>query len=162
MAKATANGASMWLPAGAEPPPDLPDSVRLTGPGGAAAEQRRKNAAAAVEGGEQDVLWICKGCRTAYSVDAPRCPQCGSTDHVEQGSGEHEAAESSPTAKTGPGDVAAPDYDSWSNDDLRAELGKRRDADGKPLPTSGNKGDLAERLRADDQVNARPADAEGP
>lgn len=37
------------------------------------------------------MLWICKACTTPYSVDAPRCPQCGSTTHVEQGSPEHEA-----------------------------------------------------------------------
>jgi hypothetical protein len=27
-------------------------------------------------------LWICQGCVAAYSVDAPRCPQCGSTDYI--------------------------------------------------------------------------------
>lgn len=31
------------------------------------------------------MLWICKGCRTAYSVDAPSCPHCKGTEHVEQG-----------------------------------------------------------------------------
>jgi hypothetical protein len=29
-------------------------------------------------------LWVCKGCTAAYSVGAPRCPQCGSTDHAEE------------------------------------------------------------------------------
>ena len=29
--------------------------------------------------------WVCKGCRTVYSVDAPRCPHCGSKKWVEQG-----------------------------------------------------------------------------
>lgn len=28
-------------------------------------------------------LWICRLCGAAYSVDAPRCPQCGSTDYLE-------------------------------------------------------------------------------
>lgn len=31
------------------------------------------------------MLWICKGCTTAYSVGAPVCPQCGSKKHAEQG-----------------------------------------------------------------------------
>lgn len=30
-------------------------------------------------------LLVCQGCTAAYSVGAPRCPQCGSTDHTEQG-----------------------------------------------------------------------------
>jgi RNA polymerase subunit RPABC4/transcription elongation factor Spt4 len=25
-------------------------------------------------------VWVCKGCTAAYSVGAPRCPQCGSTE----------------------------------------------------------------------------------
>lgn len=31
------------------------------------------------------MLWICNPCTAAYSPDAPRCPQCGSTDYREQG-----------------------------------------------------------------------------
>jgi hypothetical protein len=31
-------------------------------------------------------LWACTNCTARYSVGAPRCPQCGSTDHVEEGS----------------------------------------------------------------------------
>lgn len=31
------------------------------------------------------VLWICKACSCRYAVGAPRCPQCGSTDHEEAG-----------------------------------------------------------------------------
>jgi len=37
------------------------------------------------------MLWICQACTTAYSVDAPRCPQCGSTDYREQGAPEEGA-----------------------------------------------------------------------
>lgn len=25
--------------------------------------------------------WVCKSCATEYTVDAPRCPHCGSTEH---------------------------------------------------------------------------------
>lgn len=31
------------------------------------------------------MLWICLGCTSRYSVDAPRCPECGSTEYVEEG-----------------------------------------------------------------------------
>ena len=30
-------------------------------------------------------LWVCTGCTAAYSVGARCCPQCGSTDYVEEG-----------------------------------------------------------------------------
>lgn len=29
------------------------------------------------------MLWVCGACTTSYSVDAPRCPHCGSTDYRE-------------------------------------------------------------------------------
>jgi len=31
------------------------------------------------------MLWICQSCTTAYSVGAPACPQCGSTEYAEEG-----------------------------------------------------------------------------
>lgn len=37
------------------------------------------------------MLWICQSCTTAYSVDAPACPQCGSVDYLEQGAAEEGA-----------------------------------------------------------------------
>jgi len=30
-------------------------------------------------------LWCCEDCSTCYSVDAPRCPYCSGTDHIEDG-----------------------------------------------------------------------------
>jgi RNA polymerase subunit RPABC4/transcription elongation factor Spt4 len=30
-------------------------------------------------------LWICTDCTARYSVGAPSCPQCGSTEYVEEG-----------------------------------------------------------------------------
>lgn len=30
-------------------------------------------------------LWVCTGCTTRYSVGAARCPQCGGSEHVEEG-----------------------------------------------------------------------------
>jgi hypothetical protein len=35
--------------------------------------------------------WVCKRDRVAYAVGMPACPQCGSTEHVEDYSPEHEA-----------------------------------------------------------------------
>lgn len=29
--------------------------------------------------------WVCAECTTTYSVGAPRCPHCGSTEHTEEG-----------------------------------------------------------------------------
>lgn len=29
------------------------------------------------------MLWICSGCTTQYSVDAPCCPHCGSVERRE-------------------------------------------------------------------------------
>lgn len=29
-------------------------------------------------------LWHCGACTTAYSVGAPQCPQCGSTDTIKE------------------------------------------------------------------------------
>lgn len=31
------------------------------------------------------MLWICNPCTSAYSVDAPRCPECGADDHIDEG-----------------------------------------------------------------------------
>lgn len=31
-------------------------------------------------------LQVCRGCTTKFSVGAPACPHCGSTDHYEEGS----------------------------------------------------------------------------
>lgn len=30
-------------------------------------------------------VWICRDCTAAYSVGAPKCPHCGSTDRIEEG-----------------------------------------------------------------------------
>lgn len=48
------------------------------------------------------MLWICNDCTTAYSVDAPRCPHCGATDHREQG-----APMAKITVHGGPSNLAA-------------------------------------------------------
>lgn len=46
------------------------------------------------------MLLVCCDCTTAYSVGASRCPQCGSTNAVEQGSPEHETWLAAREAKT--------------------------------------------------------------
>jgi hypothetical protein len=30
-------------------------------------------------------LWVCAGCTSRYSVGAARCPECASTEYVEEG-----------------------------------------------------------------------------
>lgn len=30
-------------------------------------------------------LWVCDDCTARYSVGAPKCPQCGGTEHTEEG-----------------------------------------------------------------------------
>jgi hypothetical protein len=29
-------------------------------------------------------VWVCRDCTAAYFVGAPKCPQCGSTDRIEE------------------------------------------------------------------------------
>lgn len=51
------------------------------------------------------MLLICVSCSAAYSVGAPKCPQCGGTEHVEQGSADHIAMLSAaklPVGEDGP------------------------------------------------------------
>lgn len=38
------------------------------------------------------MTWTCSDCTTAYSVGAPRCPHCGSTNHTEDPMGKITAA----------------------------------------------------------------------
>lgn len=33
-------------------------------------------------------LWTCKRCTASYAVGVARCPQCGSTEHIEKGAQE--------------------------------------------------------------------------
>ncbi len=35
------------------------------------------------------MLWICTSCTAAYAPGQPCCPQCGSSEAVEQGSADH-------------------------------------------------------------------------
>lgn len=66
-------------------------------------------------------LWICTGCTTAYAVGAARCPQCGETNHVEEGT-----AMPKITVHGGPSIAGASVVGgSWSNEG---------DADGWPEP----------------------------
>ena len=47
-------------------------------------------------------LWNCWRCTAAYSVGAPRCPQCGSPDYEEDGVMPKSTVESGPS--NGPGE----------------------------------------------------------
>ena len=51
--------------------------------------------------------WRCKDCQTAYAVDAPSCPQCGSRKHVEVGAKGDPGPASEPTPGAEPVDPVA-------------------------------------------------------
>jgi ribosomal protein L40E len=57
-------------------------------------------------------LWVCLSpeCGAAYSVDAPKCPQCGSTEHREDSEQPESAApaKSAPAKKTTAAKAAEP------------------------------------------------------
>lgn len=46
------------------------------------------------------------------------------------------------------------DYSAYTVKELVAEIERRNEADGKDLPTTGNKGDLVARLVEDDEADA--------
>lgn len=115
----------------------------------------------------------CSACTTQMTPEAPACPHCGGTEFdpevnqlpkISKNAGATDAALTEDTPEV-PGDphtneVRAvdteetndpeplPDYDTWSADDLRAELADRG------LSTSGNKQERAARLREDDKTKA--------
>lgn len=47
------------------------------------------------------MLWICKDCTTKYSVGAKNCPQCGSTEHRDEGVGLADSSPAEPVAEGG-------------------------------------------------------------
>ncbi|MFF4600153.1 SAP domain-containing protein [Amycolatopsis sp. NPDC001319] len=95
--------------------------------------------------------WECRGCTAAYSVGAPRCPQCGANDPIKEdeqmakitvhGGASDASLEETTTA---PAEQPADGYDAWTVDQLKAELGERG------LSKSGNKDELIERLTEHD------------
>lgn len=85
------------------------------------------------------MLWICRGCTAAYSVDAAGCPQCGSTEWVEQGSPEHidmvsvllvDAQEDASAAASGLADAREGAADQL--DELSGKPPRPRKQEGKP------------------------------
>lgn len=119
------------------------------------------------------MLWICEACTCRYSVGAPSCPQCGSTEYVEEGSedmpkitvhggpsfeGEpadppSEAAPVLEPESDTPSDVGASEsqpggttvnYGDLTVQQLREELSRRG------LDHNGLKAELVERLQASD------------
>lgn len=116
--------------------------------------------------------WVCDGCTTVYSVDAPRCPHCGSTNHHEQGQEDSQMAKvtvhggatnadqpDNEVSEVVPADTATRaedsdtasdpasnrDYESWSYRDLQAE------AKNRGLSASGSQEDLVLRLLEHDE-----------
>jgi len=79
------------------------------------------------------VLWICRGCTAAYSVGAPRCPQCGSSDHYEQGS--EDEAMPKISRENGPSDATTyPPADLEEDTSGAYEAARQRHAAGHASP----------------------------
>jgi hypothetical protein len=53
------------------------------------------------------VVWVCRKCGTKFAVGLPYCPQCTSTDAVEDGTPESEAVMAKISVAGGPSDVTA-------------------------------------------------------
>lgn len=114
------------------------------------------------------MLWECAECTCRYSVGASACPQCGSTDHYEEGSedmpkitvhgGPSNVDDPAPentevvavdapakdSGETVAGAGATVNYGDLKVDQLREELSRRG------LDYAGLKADLVERLQASD------------
>lgn len=77
-------------------------------------------------------LWVCKQDGVHYAVDAPCCPQCGSTEYWEQGdvpTGEPSAVDQVP-------DGTADEVRAWVGDNPdRAKLALTAEQDGKKRAT---------------------------
>ncbi len=119
-------------------------------------------------------MWICVPCTAAYSVGASSCPQCGSSEYVEEGmakttvnsgpshDGETRAVEVTSVEvldEPATGDdtqvedvPVAPGepYDTWLLVDLQNELADRG------LSKTGNKPELVQRLIDDDNQSGGP------
>lgn len=112
------------------------------------------------------MLWECAECTCRYSVGAPACPQCGSTDHYEEGSEdmpkitvhggpsniddpapENLGPEAVDEAADGEQVPPAPNYSALKVDKLREELSRRG------LDTEGVRAELVDRLTASDKAD---------
>lgn len=119
-------------------------------------------------------VWICGECTAAYSVDAPRCPQCGDNQPIKEGEqlmpkitvhggasnaddaevaaaadeteqNEAQTLEVSPEDAEQEGEpTEVVDYNAFTVDELKAELKDRG------LPVSGKHDELVVRLAEDD------------
>lgn len=88
-------------------------------------------------------LWVCLGCTAAYSVGAPRCPQCGSTERREDGEDMakvtvHGGATNA-DAPEGGEDVSAGSSSETSSDKESSKPQKSAAARPKPAPKTGSR-----------------------
>nr|PPQ57143.1 hypothetical protein C5F59_10950 [Streptomyces sp. QL37] len=91
-------------------------------------------------------LWVCRGCTAAYSVGAPRCPQCSSTDWREEGEDDmpkitvHGGATNADAPEPEGGeDVSAGSSSETSSEKESSKPQKSAAARPKPAPKTGNR-----------------------
>lgn len=111
-------------------------------------------------------LWGCADCTTAYSVGAPACPHCGSTNVLKGGSVPKISVHGGPTdssvevAEVEGGDESSPGISSSASEEKQlknsetSKTGRR-----KPAPTTGNRSakDPAESASATSTDGSTPA-----
>jgi hypothetical protein len=91
-------------------------------------------------------LWICADCTAAYSVGAPNCPQCSSTEYVEEGAEEmakitvHGGASNEAADEPEEGeDVSAGTSSSTSSEKEPNSAGQSETPDPSPARTTGSR-----------------------
>ncbi|HWN01346.1 MAG TPA: hypothetical protein VNO54_30205 [Streptosporangiaceae bacterium] len=85
-------------------------------------------------------LWICTGCTCRYSVGAAGCPQCGSTEYVEEGAEDMAKI----TVHGGPSNAAADEQE--AGEDVSA--GSSSETSSEKEPSSPETSDSASPSRA--------------
>lgn len=130
-------------------------------------------------------VWRCLGCQELYRIRLSRCPRCHRGDFEEEAympkitvhGGPTNAADPAPAVELHPGidepmeavDVPADGsehelvagYEAWTVATLQDELRRRNEGRDEPLPLTGRKQDLVDRLVADDTAAAELAVVEG-
>lgn len=100
--------------------------------------------------------WVCTECTTTYSVGAPRCPHCGSTEHAEEGAedmakirvhGGVSDANAEPEPKAGE-DVSVGSSSETSSEKPESSPETSEQPSPSPAPTTGSRSKKAATAKA--------------